>query len=60
MTWSLVRSVPGVCELHGIITARAPGAVIIAVIIPLLLLVLLAPFYFVAYSEVTPLPVTGF
>ena len=58
--WSLVLSILGIRELHGISTARALGAVIIAVAIPLLILVLLALFLFIAYTETGPLPVTGF
>jgi hypothetical protein len=54
--WALVLSVLGVRELHGISTARALGAVIIAVIIPLLILVLLAAFLFIAYTQTGPLP----
>ena len=58
--WSLVLSILGVRELHGISTGRALGAVIIAVIIPLLVLVLLALFLFITYTETGPLPVAGF
>ena len=58
--WALVLSVMGVRELHGISTARATGAVIVAVVIPLLLLILLAAFLFIAYTETGPLPVTGY
>jgi hypothetical protein len=58
--WALVLSVLGVRELHGISTARALGAVIIAVIIPLLILVLLAAFLFIAYTQTGPLPAAGY
>ena len=58
--WSLAVSVLGVSEFHGITITRALGAVILAVVVPLLILVLLASFFLIAYSEVTPLPVTGF
>jgi hypothetical protein len=58
--WSLVLSILGVRELHGISTTRALGAVILAVIIPLIILVLLALFLFIAYTETNPLPVAGF
>ncbi len=58
--WSLVLSILGVRELHGISTARALGAVILAVLIPLLILVLLALFLFIAYTETNTLPVAGF
>jgi len=58
--WSLALSILGVRELQGISTARALGAVFLAVIIPLLVLVLLALFLFIAYTETGPLPVTGF
>jgi hypothetical protein len=58
--WALVLSVLGVRELQGISTGRALGAVLVAVIIPLLILVLLAAFLFIAYSEITTLPATRF
>ena len=58
--WSLVLSILGVRELHGISTARALGAVILALLIPLLILVLLALFLFIAYTETNTLPVAGF
>ena len=58
--WSFVLSILGVRELHGISTGRALGAVILAVIVPLLILVVLAAFLFIAYTETTPLPVPGF
>ena len=58
--WSLVLFVLGVRELHAITTNRALGAVILAVIIPLLILVVLAAFFMIAFSEITPGPVTGF
>ena len=51
--WALVLSVLGVRELQGISTGRALGAVLVAVIIPLLILVLLPAFLFIAYSEIT-------
>ncbi len=54
--WSLVLSVLGVRELQEISTGRALGAGIVAILIPLLLVVLLAAFLFIAYTEVTPLP----
>jgi hypothetical protein len=58
--WSVVLSILGVRELQGISTGRALGAVILAVMIPLLILVVLAAFLFIAYSEITPLPSAGF
>jgi len=58
--WSCVLSILGVRELHGISTGRAIGAVILAVIVPLLILAVLAAFLFIAYTETTPLPVPGF
>jgi len=58
--WSVILSVLGVRELQEISTTRAVGAVIVAVVIPLLILVLLAAFLFIAYSEITPLPAAGF
>ena len=58
--WALVLSVLGVRELQGISTGRALGAVLVAVIIPLLILVLLAAFLFIAYSEITAQSATMF
>jgi len=58
--WSLVLFVLGVRELQDIPTNRALGAVILAVMIPLLILVVLAAFFFIAYSEISPGPVAGF
>jgi len=57
--WSLVISVLGIRELQEISTSRALGALILAVLIPLLILVLLAAFFFIAYSEITSAPVAG-
>ena len=58
--WSLVLFIQGVRELHGISTNRALGAVILAVMIPVLIVVVLAAFLFVAYTESSPVPVAGF
>jgi hypothetical protein len=58
--WSLVISVLGIRELQEISTNRAVGALILAVLIPLFILVLLAAFFFIAYSEITSAPVAGF
>jgi hypothetical protein len=58
--WSLVLFIPGVRELHGISTNRALGAVIFAVMIPLLIAVVLAAFLFIAYTKSSPVPVAGF
>jgi hypothetical protein len=58
--WSVVLSILGVRELHGISTGRALGAVILAVIVPLLILGVLAAFFLIAYTETTPQPVPMF
>jgi hypothetical protein len=55
--WSVILSILGIHKLHDISTARALGAVVVAMLIPLLVLVLLASFLLIAYSEVTPGPV---
>jgi len=57
--WSLVISVLGIRELQEISTNRALGAVIIAVIIPLLIVIVLAAFLFIAYTEISPVVVAG-
>jgi len=58
--WSVVLFVLGVRELHGFSTGRALGAVLLAVIVPLLIVVVLAPFLFPAYTVTTSLPVPGY
>ena len=58
--WSLVLFILGIRELQGISTGRALGAVILAVMIPLLIVVVLAAFLFIAYTESSPVPVAGF
>jgi hypothetical protein len=58
--WSLVLFILGVRELHGISTNRALGAVILAVMIPLFIVIVLAAFLFIAYTESFPVPVAGF
>jgi hypothetical protein len=54
LIWSLVLTFLGVRELHEISTGRALGAVILAVMIPLLILVVLAAFLFIAYTRTGP------
>jgi hypothetical protein len=58
--WSLVLFILGVRELQGISTNRALGAVILAVMIPLLIVVVLAAFLFIAYTEISPVTAAGF
>jgi hypothetical protein len=58
--WSLVLFILGLRELQDIPANRALGAVILAIMVPLLILVILAAFFFIAYSEITPVMVTGF
>jgi len=55
--WSLVISVLGIRELQEISTNRALGALILAVMIPLLIVIVLAAFLFIAYTESSPVPV---
>lgn len=57
--WSLVISVLGIRELQEISTNRALGALILAVMIPLLIVIVLAAFLFIAYTEISPVPVAG-
>lgn len=52
--WSLVLTFLGVRELQAISNARALGAIILAVVIPLFVLVLLAAIFFVAYTQTGP------
>ena len=49
--WSVILSILGIHKLHDISTARALGAVVVAMLIPLLVLILLASFLLIAYSE---------
>ncbi|MCQ8894434.1 MAG: YIP1 family protein [Methanolinea sp.] len=54
--WTLVLSVLGIRELQQVSTARALGAVILAAVIPFILLVILAAYFFISpVSVVGPL-----
>jgi len=57
--WSLVLFIPGVRELQGISTNRALGAVTLAVMTPLLIVVVLAAFLFIAHTRVLPCRLQG-
>ena len=57
--WSLVLGVFGIRELHDLTTIKAVLAVILALIIIVLILIAIAAFFFIAYSEITPVPVSA-
>ncbi len=57
--WSLFISVLGIRELQEISTNRALGALILAVMIPLFVLIVLAAFLFIAYTRTGPVSVIG-
>jgi Yip1 domain len=57
--WSLFISILGIRELQEISTNRALGALILAVLVPLFVLIVLAAFLFIAYTGTGPVSVFG-
>lgn len=51
--WALMASILGVRELQNLSTGKAVTAFVIAVAIPLILIVVLGPFFFVTFMSVT-------
>ena len=58
MFWSLALSIVGIRELQEMSTGKAILAVAIAVIIPLIVFILLAAWFFISYMTVNGIPVT--
>ena len=56
--WSLVLGFFGIRELQDLTTIKAVLAVILLLMVIVLLIIALAAFFFIAYSEITPLPVS--
>lgn len=55
--WSLVLSVLGIRELQDMSNGKAILAVVIAVIIPLIVFILIAAYFFISYATITAIPV---
>ncbi len=58
--WSLVLEILGIRELQEMTTGRAALAVILAILVVVIIVIAIAAMFFIAFSEITPLPVTGF
>jgi len=56
--WSLILGIFGIRELHDMTTVRAAIAVILSVLVVLLIIIVIAAFFLIAYSVVTPVPVS--
>ncbi|PKL57598.1 MAG: hypothetical protein CVV34_06680, partial [Methanomicrobiales archaeon HGW-Methanomicrobiales-5] len=55
--WSLVLGILGIRELQEMSTGKAILAVVIAVIIPLIVFILLAAWFFISYATINGIPV---
>jgi hypothetical protein len=55
--WSLVLGILGIRELQEMSTGKAILAVLIAVIIPLIVFILLAAWFFISYATINGIPV---
>ena len=58
--WSFALEIFGIRELHEMSTGKAALAVILAVLVIVIIVIAIAAMFFIAYSEITPMPVTGF
>lgn len=58
--WSFGLEILGIRELQEMTTGRAALAVILAVLVIVLIVIAIAAMFFIAFSEITPMPVTGF
>jgi hypothetical protein len=58
--WAFALEILGIRELQEMTTGKAALAVILAVLVILLIVIAIAAMFFIAFSEITPLPVTGF
>ncbi len=56
--WSLILGIFGIQELQDMTTIKAAIAVILAVLVILLIVIAIAAFFVIAYSVVTPVPVS--
>jgi hypothetical protein len=58
--WSFALEILGIRELQEMTTGKAALAVILAVLVIVLIVIAIAAMFFIAFSEITPMPVTGF
>ena len=56
--WSLVLGIFGIRELQDLTTVKAVLAVILALMVIVLIVIAIAAFFFIAYSVITPVPVS--
>ena len=57
--WSLVLAIFGLRELQDLTTIKAVLAVILALMVIVLIIIAIAAFFFIAYSEITPVAVSA-
>lgn len=58
--WAFILEILGIRELQEMTTGRAALAVILAILVVIVIVIAIAAMFFIAFSEITPLPVTGF
>jgi hypothetical protein len=56
--WSLILGIFGIRELQDMTTVKAAIAVILSVLVVILIAIAIAAFFVIAYSVVTPVPVS--
>ena len=56
--WSLVLGIFGIRELQDLTTIKAVLVVILALMVIALIIIAIAAFFFIAYSEITPVPIS--
>jgi hypothetical protein len=56
--WSLVLGIFGIRELQDLTTIKAVLVVILALMVIALIIIAIAAFFFIAYSEITPVPLS--
>jgi len=58
--WSIALEILGIRELQEMTTGKAVLAVVLAILVIVIIIIAIAAMFFIAYSEITPIPVTGF
>lgn len=58
--WTLALEILGIRELQEMTTGKAILAIILAVVIVAVIVIAIAAMFFIAFSEITPVPVPGF
>jgi hypothetical protein len=58
--WSIALEILGIRELQEMTTGKAALAVILAILVIVIIIIAIAALFFIAYSEITPMPITGF